>query len=285
MPKVRRDAVMYAKKHGVRAAARYYGYQPGTISKWKKKMETLGYGEIPTQSSAPKTSPNELPAHIVNAIIKARENSRGRCAEVVHKLVTEQGIETSLSSVKRTLDRRGYTKKRSPWKRLHISQPRPITEKPGDLVQVDTIHIMTGEKTRIYVFTLIDVYSRWTHARSYSRCNTRTAVDFLKRAQAECCFTFNHIQSDNGPEFSKSFTDRAHIPHRHSRVRTPNDNAHLERFNRTLQEECLDKIQPSVRRFNQALTPYLEYYNNERYHLGIDLKTPRQIIRCFQGVD
>jgi len=27
----------------------------------------------------------------------------------------------------------------------------------------------------------------------------------------------------------------------------------------------------------------LRYYNNERLHLGIGLKTPIQMLKCFQG--
>ncbi|HDZ85295.1 MAG TPA: hypothetical protein ENH35_01950, partial [Candidatus Moranbacteria bacterium] len=72
--------------------------------------------------------------------------------------------------------------------------------------------------------------------------------------------------------------------HRHSRVRQPNDNSYLERFNRTLQEECLQKVKTNVRIFNRALPVYLEYYNTERLHMGIDFKTPIQLIKCFQAI-
>ena len=191
----------------------------------------------------------------------------------------------SLSSVKRTLDRRGLTKKRSPWKRFHQSIVRPEVLKPGDLVEVDTIHLMTGEKTRIYVFTCLDVYSRWAYARAYTKSNTRNAIDFLRRAQTEALFTFFMIQSDNGPEFSTHFTERIPIEHRHTRVRRPNDNAHLERFNRTLQEECIDTRRPDVTLINRQLPEYLFWYNEKRHHFGLKLETPIAIIKRFQGID
>jgi transposase InsO family protein len=283
-PKVRRDAVLFAGQHGVRCAARRYGVAPGTISKWKQKADKLGLHPIPTISSRPQSHPRELSDDIADQIVAVRLE-HDRSAEVVHKrLKDERGIDVSLSSVKRTLDRRGLLRKRSPWKRLHRSAPRPEVLKPGDLVQVDTIHLIREDKTRVYVFTCLDVYLRWAYARAYAKPNTRNAIDFLKRAQTEACFTFTMIQSDNGPEFSTHFTDHIPQPHRHSRVRRPNDNAHLERFNRTLQTE-VDFRWPKVPEINRKLPVYLKWYNEERHHFGLNLETPLSTIKCFQAID
>lgn len=285
MPRIRRDAVFFARKHGVRKAARYFGFSPGAICAWKKKTKQRGYGAIPTESSRPKSHPAQLTEELADQIVLKRLAIE-RSAEVVHKELAREGIVTSLSSVKRTLDRRGLTRKRSPWKRYHAPVQRPEVKKAGDLVEVDTIHVMTNEKTRIYVFTLIDVYSRWAYARSYEKCNTRTALDFLKRAQGESLFPFLLVQSDHGSEFSTHFTVRSCVTHRHSRVRKPNDNAHLERFNRTIQEECLDHHTRSVRDFNAVLPAYLAYYNNRRLHFGISLQAPMELLaECSQAID
>ena len=73
--------------------------------------------------------------------------------------------------------------------------------------------------------------------------------------------------------------------HRHSRVRRPNDNAHLERFNRTIQEECLYRLPYSVEKYNSEIEEYLKYYNTQRLHLGINLKSPLQHLKCFQAID
>lgn len=66
----------------------------------------------------------------------------------------------SLSSVKRTLKRHGLLKSRSPWQKTCKSPHRPIAASPGDLVQMDTIHIYTIAGQRFYVYTLLDVHSR-----------------------------------------------------------------------------------------------------------------------------
>lgn len=285
MPKIRRDAVLFANKHGVRVAARHYGFSPGAICAWKKQARKIGLHPIPTQSSRPKSHPHQLSDTVTDQIVSIRLE-HNRSAEVVHKRIQDEaGISISLSSVKRTLDRRGLLRKRSPWKRFHHSAPRPEALKPGDLVEVDTIHLMTTAKTRIYVFTCIDVYSRWAYARAYDKATTRNAIHFLKKAQAEALFTFSMIQSDNGPEFSTYFTQRIPTDHRHSRVRRPNDNAHLERFNRTLQDECIDCRRPDILNINAQLPEYLKWYNEKRHHFGLKLETPLSVIRCSQGIE
>ena len=153
MPRIRRDAVLFAKKHGVRKAARYFGFSPGAIVLWKKKAERIGQHPIPTKSSRPKRHPQQLPDELVWKIFHTRLSVK-RSAEVAHRILEEQGIEVSLSSVKRTLDRTGLLKKRSPYKRFHPHVPRPVPEKPGSLVQLDTIHTMLDAKKRMYTFTL-----------------------------------------------------------------------------------------------------------------------------------
>lgn len=279
LPRVRRDAADLVRRGwGVRQVARHFGTSPGTITKWVRKAEKIGNRPIPTLSSKPHHHPKQLSDELVWKIFNKRLAIK-RTAEVVHQELIHDGIRVSLSSVKRVLDRMGLTKKRSPWKRYHPHVLRPNVKKQGDLVQVDTIHIKADDGGRIYVFTLLDVFSRWAYARAYHRATAKMAVRFVKDAQRAAPFPFKTMQSDNGSEFSQWFTEHVLSIHRHSRVRRPNDNAHLERFNRTIQEECLDAVPKAVKDLNRAIEEYLPHYNGTRLHMGLKLKTPMQILR------
>jgi len=279
--KVRGEAVeMVRRGWSTRKVARHYGFSQSAIVKWCAKARKRGYGAIPTQSSRPKTNPNALPQEIVTEIIKERVGRR-RCAEHVYHALKKRGVEVSLSSVKRTLDRCHLTKKRSPWKRPHDNTPRPIALYSGALLQCDTVHIIAPDGSRIYVYTLIDLYSRWAYAEVVEKIGANPSVLFVRRAQKKASFHFEMIQTDNGSEFSTWCTHgwmRLGIAHRHGRVRKSNDQAHVERFNRTVQEECLDRVAHSIPSFKKALRSYLPYYNNERTHMGIDYQTPSQMI-------
>lgn len=282
LPHVRMQAVrLHQRGWSARAIGRHLGYHHTAVMRWVRTAAQRPHHlrTIPTASSAPKTHPNAVAPTIVAAILAERARHR-RCAEVVHQTLLEQGYQVSLSSVYRTLKRHHLLRERSPWKRRHDPTPRPVAAKPGDLVQVDTIHVV--RVGRFYVYTLLDVYSRWAHAAVSLRIRTHDSLRFVRTAQDVAPFAFSLLQSDHGSEFSTYFTEQVQIGHRHSRVRTPNDNAHLERFNRTVQEECLDAVPPDPRQYQAALDEYLPYYNTERKHLSLDFKTPWQ---WCQGAD
>lgn len=284
VPKVRAEAVrLHLRGWTQKKVADHLGYTQGAVSKWVKRAEeTKDYGAhpIPTKSSKPHGHPKALKPSVVEAIISQRKE-HGRCAEVVHRELANKSIIISLSSVKRTLEREWLLRKRSPWKRWHFTLPRPEAENPGDLVQMDTIHIVPRDGERFYVYTLIDLATRWAHAKVVRRINTWASLKFAKEAQALAPFKFGMLQSDHGSEFSQWFTENAGalgMEHRHSRVRQSNDNAHIERFNRSIQEERLDKVSQEFRSYKKAVQGYLDYYNGRRLHMGIGLITPIQKI-------
>jgi len=286
IPVVRREAVRLIKlKHwGIRQTARYFGYNPSTICRWLKKAPTDLRQVIPTLSSRPKSHPKMLSRQIVGKIVGERIKHR-RCAEVVHRYLENSGVCVSLSSVKRVLKRTGLIKERSPWKKWHFSLPRPEAQNKGDLVQLDTVHFQTSSGERFYVYTIIDLYSRWAYAKVVKKISAGMSVKFLAEARRNAGFEFRMAQTDHGPEFGKWFTlkiNRLGVLHRHSRVRKSNDNAHIERFNRTLQEECFGVEMPiSFERYSALIDDYLNYYVNERLHLGLGLKTPAQVLQSY----
>jgi len=278
MPRIRREATrLFHKGWSARKVGRYLGFHHTAVMEWVRRAEVIGDHPIPTRSSRPKSHPRALNESIIRKIVEKRLE-HNRYAEAVHKELENDGVRVSLSSVKRTLDRHYLIKKRSPWKRYHPHQDRPYPLKSGDLVQIDTIHRMINEKKRLYVFALIDVYARITYAKAYTKMNGRISLRFVQEAQKYTSFKFGTLQSDHGPEFGKWFVSQIQKNHRYTRIGKPNDNAHIERFNRTLQEECLDKVPNDVRKINCALKKYLQYYNYERVHGGINYQIPMKVV-------
>jgi len=281
LPHVRMEAVRLVRQGwSMRKVARHMGFHHTAIMRWMRRVPYHATHILPTRSSRPHHHPRELKEEVIAAIVAEREKHH-RSSEVLYEDLKVAGILVSLSSIKRTLKRKGLLRTRSPWKRRHMSEERPRVFNAGDLVQMDTIHIMISRTERIYVYTLIDLYSRWAYAWASEKINTRLSVQFVRRAQALAPFQFKMLQSDNGPEWSTHFTERVGIAHRHSRVRQSNDNAHIERFNRSIQEECLDKMIPSITNFSKALKAWLKYYNEERRHFGLKLKIPAQMVPSY----
>lgn len=283
LPRVRMLAVRMAvyEGRGIRQTARYFGVEPSTVSRWVKRDVSGGWRRIPTRSSRPEHHPRELPGELIAQILALRRE-RHQCAELLHHRLMRAGATVSLSSVKRVLRRHGLSRF-SRWKKWHQYPPRPVPETPGMLVEIDTIHDGPHED-RLYVYTLLDVCSRFAYAGASAHITTHRSLRFIRAAAAAVPFAIRTLQSDHGPEFSRWFTTQvAHtgMAHRHSRVRQPNDNAHLERFNRTIQEECLGRIPRNLRSYQREIPEYLRYYNAERPHMGLQFKTPAEVLRSY----
>lgn len=284
LPHVRMEAVRLLRKGwSTRSVARHVGFNQSSIVRWQARSHELPSSAliIPTRSSRPHHHPDELSNEMRTTILAYRLKYR-RCAEVLHYLMARDGYEASLSSVKRTLKRAGWVYP-SPWKKWHTYAPRPLPKTPGILVEIDTIHDGIPEE-RLYVYTLIDVCSRWAFAIASKRITTHASLGFVKNALEHAPFQVGTLQSDHGSEFSKWFTKQIvalGMSHRHSRVRTPNDNAHLERFNRTLQDECLRRIPRSIKAWNKGIPEYLDWYNTKRPHMGLNMQTPLEVMQSY----
>lgn len=241
---------------------------------------------IPTMSSRPHSHPWAIPDTIVRLVLSARYQLK-RCAEVVwHHVSVVLGVAVSLSSVRRILRRHHcFDGARKP--RVRRDNPRrPQVTRPGELVQTDTIHHVdpkTGR--RLYYYTVIDLFTRMTYVILVPKLSPGNAARAVLEAQHHWGFSISLVQADNGPEYGRYFEQtltRHAIPTRHSRLHRPNDNAHIERFNRTIQEECIGHYwNRSVPLPSQQakLSAWLEYYNTQRVHLGIQLLTPMQMLQ------
>jgi putative transposase len=277
LPRIRRDAVrLHTNGWSARKVGRYFGYHHTTVMKWVKRARVFGDHPIPTRSSRPKNSPCRTDELIQKRILELRHRTK-RCTEVIHLQLQREGIIVSKSTIHRILDRSYCLKKRNPYTRYHSPVERPNVLKQGDLVELDTIHLMINEKKRMYIYTLIDVHSRWVYAKAVKKIKAGISLQFLQEAQLHAPFNFSLIQTDHGPEFGKYFQYNIKRTHRFTRIGKPNDNAHIERFNRTLQEECLDKVERNTKVINCRLEEYLPYYNQERIHLSLQA-TPLEVV-------
>ena len=295
--KARFNAVREVLREGRSQAevARRFGVYPSTISRWVKRFIRLQesheaswrQSHIPTLSSRPKHSPRKIDLELEYKIIEMRLSSN-RCAEVIWGMLRKEGLMVSLATVGRVISRNHLTREKSKWARKRKFSPRPRVKRPGDLVEVDTVHFYHPvTKTRRYATTVLDVCTRVAYVKIHDGITQEMSMQAVLEAKKYFKFTPKVIQTDNGSEFGKRFRDQVKIHgmrYRHTRVRKPNDNAHVERFNRTLREECLGNYLPekeSIKSSQARVRSWLDYYNRHRLHLGLQLMSPIQVLRRY----
>lgn len=209
----------------------------------------------------------------------------GRCAVIVHAYCEREGTQVSLATVRRILRRLGFVTRKRYVRKWRPPVERPLVSRPGDLVQTDTVHLYDhATKQRTYLYTVVDVYSRWAYVEHHAHLSARLAAAVIQRRRVYAGFEVAFVQADNGPEYTNEFErvlTANGVTVRHSRVRRPNDNAFIERFNRTIQEECTGSTSPVGLALQSKILAYLAYYNEERLHLGIQCKTPLEMLQRY----
>lgn len=155
---------------------------------------------------------------------------------------------------------------------------------PGHLVALDTVekHVFGSRR---YIITFEDIYTRFGFAWATTSHASLAAKEFFGYCRQVFPFPIVFVLTDNGSEFMKCFAEelkRLHLTHYHTYPKTPKMNAHLERFNRTIQEEFVDYHAYElldVSRFNQKLIDWLIWYNTERVHYAFNNKlSPAQFM-------
>ena len=92
-------------------------------------------------------------------------------------------------------------------KRLYaVRLPKSLKpEKPGQIVQVDTVHIGLAPGKTIRHFTGYCPVAKWTVGKAYNRATAASAKLFLDKLKADLPFKLEGIQVDGGSEFMADF--------------------------------------------------------------------------------
>ena len=119
-----------------------------------------------------------------------------------------------------------------------------VTTRRAGTDRYHSLCICPRPKRRRYAYIVIDLYTRMAYAEVHSRILPGLAAHAVLQARNKFGFDFAMAQADNGQEFGQYFAKRLTkqgAAVRHSRLGRPDDNAHTERFNRTIQEERLGR--------------------------------------------
>jgi transposase InsO family protein len=156
---------------------------------------------------------------------------------------------------------------------------------PGHVLALDTIEKQRNGR-RMYILTVLDIYSRITFAIATKSHSSRTFAHFFFLVMQLFPYEIKNVLTDNGSEFKKNLDQllkQNNITHYHTYPKTPKMNAHCESFNGTIQDEFVDYnlnlLFDDITKFNEKLKEYLEFYNTKRVHFAFKNKmTPLEIL-------
>ncbi|MER9191426.1 hypothetical protein NKI26_31625 [Mesorhizobium australicum] len=131
--------------------------------------------------------------------------SNATVGRILKKLV-ERGRVTPVPELIRKAGR-----KSPPKIRPHaIRKPKDVCfEKPGDVIQIDTLTLTIAPGRTVKHFDAYDVFAKWTVAKPYAQATAANAADFLAKVTAEMPWPIKAIQIDGGSEFMPNSKPRA----------------------------------------------------------------------------
>lgn len=155
-------------------------------------------------------------------------------------------------------------------------------------LQLDGITIYWEGRKHIFLSAL-EVKTRTAWVKRVPTLSSNQAKLFLQEIMADVYYSFHTIHTDNGSEF-KSVFDLAVVElgllHLWSPPKTPKVHGHVERFNKSLQEEFinyhLDTANTYPKHFKKLLEEWMLWYNNQRPHHALGLIPPKKYLLQLQ---
>jgi len=257
---------------------RQLGIHRATVYRWLKGIELKGIHQFIRDYQQAKKGcrkSNRTDVVIKLHVYELRKRYHKCCGEKIqYFLEKEYGEKLSVSTIYRIL-REKYVL-RSKWKKYCKRGHVKKGTKPRESIQIDTV-----DYGLVFAFTAIDTYTKEAHVVIKPNLEALAGRQAFKQ-HLKFFKTIDHIQRDGGSEFKAEWNRYAH---RHtSSIRTArpykkNEQAYIERFNGVLRKECLGygKYRPKdIPWLQEKVNGYLKYYNTERPHLSLNMKTPKE---------
>lgn len=298
--KYRLKVLEFGGMHGWKAVKDAFGVGRSTYYLWKQELKRT-HGKL--SSLVPEST---RPHHVrqmrydprLASFIRSVREQYGRIGK--HKLeilcaayAQEIGVTTIKSTaigkiIKRNHyffeGRRHYKKRRSGIRRV---KKAPKEKTPG-YIELDSVIVYLLNETHIFI-TAIDVVTKYAACVYARKATASKALELLAKLRQSYGSNLRAVQTDNGSEFLGAFDQycQAHsIPHFFTYPRSPRINGGIERFNRTIQEEFIDRTD-SIYLGTDAITThlqhYLDWYNDVRPHQSLGNLSPSQYQQTLQS--
>ncbi len=166
-----------------------------------------------------------------------------------------------------------------------IRKPKHVRfEKPGDVVQIDTLTLNLAPGRTLKHFDAYDVFAKWTVAKPYARATAQNAADFLDKVTAEMPWPVKAIQIDGGSEFMAEFEDACkdrQIPLYVLPPRSPKLNGAVERCNGAWRYEFYATVDlpDQIDKIAHHVDAFQHLYNHHRPHGALDGLTPNEYLK------
>ena len=292
----------------VSEACRHRGMTRTQFYEYKRRFQTHGLEGLkdlpPIHKSHPQTTPPEVVKKILNLALKHPAWGCNR----LEGLLKAEGINISNVTIQKILIKHELGSRYERWLALErkyakegikltkeqiafIEKQNPAFKErhiesscPGELLSQDTFYVGRLKGVgKVYLHAVVDTYGSYAFGFLHTSKQPEAAVAVLHNDvlpfYRKHKLSIKAILTDNGTEFCgkeghpyETYLELNDIEHRRTKVRSPQTNGFVERFNRTVLEEFFrvkfrKKLYESVETLQKDLDEWLRFYNTKRPHL------------------
>lgn len=290
-------------------ACRQRGMHRSSFYEYKRRFQTHGLEGLKDLPPIPKSHPMTTPDNVVERILEmSLEHPAWGCVRLSNQLKLV-GISVSSPTIQNILIKNGMASKYDRWLKLEekrAGEPIELTSeqvaflekqnpafrerhvessRPGELLCQDTFYVGRLKGVgRVYLHVVVDTFSSYAFGFLHTTKLPEAAVAVLHNDTLpfyeERKIPVSAILTDNGREFCgtpshpyEMYLELNEIEHRRTKVRSPQTNGFVERFNGTVLDEFFRDafrrtMYETVDSLQEDLDTWLKEYNTERSHQG-----------------
>lgn len=293
----------------VSQACKARGMSRSQFYEFKRRFQTHGIEGLkdlpPVHKTHPWTTPDDIVERVIETSLANPSWGCGRISDTlrltgvsvskvtVHKILSKHGMRTiyerlfileekaSRQPIKLSAEQIRLIEKANPcYRERHIESSRP-----GELLAQDTFYVGTFKGVgKVYMNAVVDTFGSYAFALLHPSKAPEYGVALLHNDvlpfYAERSVCVGAVITDNGTEFCgrnihpyELYLALNDIEHRRTKVRRPQTNGFVERFNRTALDEFFrvvfrQKFYEGIESLQNDLDAWLHNYNYLRPHRG-----------------
>jgi len=268
-------------------AAKKFNVNINTIYKWRRRAED----DLQDRTNATKVisfTLTEFERHLICEMKKLTLFSIDDLLQVLKTFIPKLTYKNLYTTLKQNhLNRNEYIVPKES-KKNKVGKFKDYKE---GFIHVDIKYLPKINGKRKYLFAAIDRRTRLVHLKIYGDKSKKSSADFINEIIDYFPFKITKILTDNGKEFTDKFDKGRNKPsgnhifdlvckkndieHRLTKPYTPKTNGMIERFNRRIQENVLDKfIFKDINEMEKCVFRYLYEYNYFIKQKKLDYKSP-----------
>lgn len=185
----------------------------------------------------------------------------------VYRILKKAGLLNKWNTDKRNIKGIGFKQPDYPHKHWHVD-----------------IKYLNFNGTFLFLISVLDGFSRYVlHHEVRHTMNEYDVQLTIQKAKEKFPSARRRIISDNGAQFIakefKQFIKDAELTHIRTSINYPQANGKIERYHRTITEECLRIKSPAT--FDEFITyiqQYVAFYNSQRLHASLHYLSPEDYL-------